>query len=320
VSTSQAPAAAEPVVSKPDTANLDDWLENKVRDIRGETKPEIQPEVAATPAPEPAQPPVNWKDVKFGDDVDNEYFKGKPVAEALKSYKELRTHHDTYKSKTEQELRTLREQLDEVRTRQVADAAIRDYVQRGEQQANTPDPRYVRAQQLWHDDPAEALRLITEINDERAQQIVQANLGQYREQSSAEQHEARVRQAGTMAYDAAVSKMQAAYGMDEKTAKIRANYLIPIITDGNPQALFSADAYMEAAEQIFGKPNSSPTPPVVIAAPPVAQTPPGSARPAPPVQQIQTTPISEERLEALRALSDDPKVIAKMIEKQTKRK
>jgi hypothetical protein len=321
VSTSQAP---EPVEKIDPTANLGEWLEKDLQSIRGETPVAKSEDLTpATPMPEPPQPPAtSWRDVVFGDDVENKFFKGKPVPEVLKSYNELRTHHDTYKGNTEKELRELRRERDELRARQVADTAIREYVQQNEQRQTQEDPRLVRAQEVWHDNPAEAMRLITAVNDERAQQIAQANLAKLREDMSAETQQDRVRMAGTQAYDAAVVRLAKDYGLDEATARMRANFLIPVITEQDPSPIFSADNYIAAAGQIFGAPKAAApsTTPVVVPVPATPATPPGAAKPSPAVNVAETrAPLDEERMESLRLLSDDPKVIAKFVEKMKRK-
>lgn len=227
----------------------------------------------------------------------------------------------------EKDAKTAREELARAsRQREIEDTARRVVAEQQRQAAPPapqapppPDPREAKIEELWWTDPAEARRLLAEMNDERvAKKLDEARETTKREvfteltQKQQQERFAADRKAANDAYGVAMQRLREA-GVPESELNDRARVVavysaitLPptpespnaYYTDGGPT---KADVIVKAWLDLTGRSSAAPPAPQPTAPPPPPPptiiAPPGSSRPAPavvPPANNRAVPISAD--------------------------
>jgi hypothetical protein len=263
--------------------------------------PTAPPEAAPAAAAAPPAP-----------EVPDEYA-GKTPAEIIaeaKANRERAEQSDAAAKTAKDELSRQQTQAEiESTARRIISEQQRQSAPAAPQAAPPPDPRIAKIDELWFTDPPAARQLLNEMNDERAQHLIDAQrettkrevfteLTERERKTKAEyawgEHRRRLVAAGVPEADLN-NRFKITGLYTAVTLKPTADAPNPYYTDGGP---LNPDVLERAWRDLYGAPAAaSPAPAPAPTPPPPVVAPPGSSRPAPaaaPPSQVRATPISAD--------------------------
>lgn len=244
-------------------------------------------------------------------EVPDEYA-GKTPAELIAEAKANRERADKF----EGDAKDARTQLGQFQTKaQIEETARKIIAEQQRQSAQPapqapppPDPRQAEIDEKWFTDPAEARRLLREIDDERIQKQLDERETRFKQELTNQTAADRQRAQGNFAFEESMRRLREA-GVPEAdlnnrfkitglytavTLKPTADAPNPYYTDGGP---LSPDVLERAWKDLYGAPASAASPTPAPAPPPPIIAPPGSSRPAPaaaPPSHVRAAPISAD--------------------------
>jgi hypothetical protein len=250
--------------------------------------PPAEPTVAESPS-EPQAP--SWREIQLGDDVPNDFFKGKKVGDVFDSY----GHAVKAKQEAERERNELRRRIEAIEREREADAAARRALQE-QQRVPAPSPES-ELEKVFFENPTKAAEIIEERATQKALQRFQ--------EAEAQRQAVAYRDTAFSSGQRAVEAVQQMYDVDRTQAELMVMQGFTRLADtGDPNAWVNHESYVGAVRELYGDPQpiAAPASPNVPPQPELSD-PPGVKRAAPaPRTASQPSPLSREEEETRRAL------------------